>query len=503
MVFLIVFYVLTVIGTHIGFYFFFRSRGISGYKAFVPFLNKKILLELTGNNPWMILIYAVPGLNIVYAAELMSDLLNAHRIYGLKEHYLGILGAMFYFPYLFGKVKPKYYGPKGEDGSAFRKPDKGIVREWLDVLVYALSVAYVFRVFIAEIYTIPTSSLEGTLLVGDYLIVEKVSYGSRIPQTPLSIPIFHNVIPGTQNKLNSYLEWIKLPYWRFPNTRKIQRNDLVVFNFPEGDTVLEQFQSAVLYTQEVQKYGREQVLQGNNINTRPVDKRDNYVKRCVAIPNDTLRIINGDLYIGQNKAYQAPKVQFEHKVVLDPTKIFNVMEFITQDLNELQVNISEDQMNAYPISNEIVMVKTDLLTAQKIKTNPAVVSIERIIYPEPDSNNFMFPHQKQFVKWSVDNYGPLVVPYKGMKITLTDSNIALYQRIIEIYEKNTLKILGPNSFEINGQKTNVYSVKMDYYFMMGDNRHNSQDSRVWGFVPEDHIVGRPLLLLFSYDGYRS
>jgi signal peptidase I len=160
-------------------------------------------------------------------------------------------------------------------------------------------------------------------------------------------------------------------------------------------------------------------------------------------------------------------------------------------------------MNAYPISNEIVMVKTDLLTAQKIKTNPAVVSIERIIYPEPDSNNFMFPHQKQFVKWSVDNYGPLVVPYKGMKITLTDSNIALYQRIIEIYEKNTLKILGPNSFEINGQKTNVYSVKMDYYFMMGDNRHNSQDSRVWGFVPEDHIVGRPWLLLFSYDGYRS
>lgn len=342
-----------------------------------------------------------------------------------------------------------------------RKSDKkkSLTREWLDAVVFAVIAATLIRTFFIEAYTIPTSSMEKSLLVGDFLFVSKVSYGARIPNTPLSFPFAHHTLPFTDDT-KSYLEWIKLPYYRLPGMSKIKNNDVVVFNYPMEDF-------------------------------RPVDKQENYIKRCVGIPGDSLQVKLGSLYINNQLADKPDKMQFRYHVVTDGTA------FNSKSIAEL--GITEGGPLETPGEYAMLLTREN---AEKIKEFSNVKSVEPYIEnPKLADTITMFPHHKNF-PWNVDNYGPIWIPKEGATVSINPENIALYARIIEVYEHNKLEVKNGVIY-INGQAATSYTFKMDYYFMMGDNRHNSADSRFWGFVPIDHIVGKGVFVWLSLDANES
>jgi signal peptidase I len=357
--------------------------------------------------------------------------------------------------------------------------------DWADAIVFAAIAATILRMFFIEAYTIPTPSMEKSLLVGDFLFVSKVSYGPKLPNTPLSFPFAHHTLPFTK-KTKSYVEWIKRPYNRRAGLGSVKRNDVVVFHYPEGDTVAI---GAIDYYGLIRQIGREKVLNNYNIITRPVDKRENYVKRCVGIPGDTLYISAGDLFVNGRPQDYIENLQYNYFILTNGTVINSKL------LEEMK--ISKEDRHYYPDKN-IYDLPLTASNYEKIKSLKNVLSIGR-----HESNNpslmaeHVFPQNHQF-QWTEDNFGPIVVPSKGSTVMLNTENIPLYKRIISVYEGNELSIKDSSVF-INGQVATSYTFKMDYYFMMGDNRHKSADSRFWGFVPEDHIVGKPLFIWLSLD----
>ncbi len=383
-------------------------------------------------------------------------------------------------------------------------PNSKVV-EWIDALIFAVIAVTIINIFLFQNYKIPTGSMENTLMIGDHLYVSKVAYGPRIPNTPLSFPFTQHTLPFTGGK--SYLEWIKLPYKRLAGFGKVKRDDAVVFNFPAGDTVVLAHQNLSYYSivrdsaymmrirdqflkrplkssEEYKRLGRLAVWRSFDIVTRPVDKRDNYIKRCVAIPGDTLQIINKRVFTNGIPQIEYPGIKYSYYIYLKEgqnisDKVFNRMEIydVGRYANIIQVYLTLEEL-------------------EKIREFKSIQQIIANDYFDEYSPDY-FPNDTSY-RWTINNFGPLYVPKKGATIKLNVKNLCLYERVISHYEQNDLKVKEGQIY-INGIAADEYTFKMDYYWMMGDNRHSSLDSRFWGFVPEDHIIGEPKLIWLSVD----
>ncbi len=362
---------------------------------------------------------------------------------------LFIADALFWktFNYTFWKKRVKQK----------KKKKKSELRNWFDAILFAVIAATILRTFLIEAYTIPTSSMEKSLLIGDFLFVSKVSYGPRVPMTPLAFPLVHHTMPIGGGK--SYSESIKLPYHRMKGLGQVKRNDCVVFNWP-AETL-----------------------------GRPIDKKENYIKRCVGIPGDTIEVIDGQLMVNRNpqEEFEGMKNQFQYSVKTKGTGLNPKILYEKYDITEGGYGRNQNEYNL-TLTNK---------NRDALATFPNVISVDKRVKKEAKFEEYIFPHSKNF-SWNEDNYGPILIPKAGTTIHLTTENLPIYKDIIERYEGNTLEIVG-GEILINKEVATTYTFKMNYYWLMGDNRHNSADSRFWGFVPEDHIVGKALFIWMSWD----
>ena len=361
--------------------------------------------------------------------------------------------------------------------------------EWLDAIIFAVVAATLIRIFFIEAYVIPTPSMEKTMLVGDYLFVSKVSYGPKLPNTPISFPFVHHTMPLSKST-KSYVEWIKRPYKRIAGFGDIKNNDIVVFNFPEGDTVAVNMQTYNYYYL-IREYGRKQVWNNNliygDIIARPVDKRENYVKRCVGIPGDVIEIREGQAIVNGTNQHSFNDIQLDYLITTNGTPI-----------NKLILEkIGIPQADQYAFSASQYRYPLTKTQAEEISKLNNVVSVKAEIQRAGTWDRHIFPYSPDY-PWNVDNFGPLKIPRKGETIQLTIGNLPLYRRIIDLYEAHDLEVKNDNIY-IDGVEATEYTFAMDYYWMMGDNRHNSADSRSWGFVPEDHVVGKAVFTWLSLD----
>ena len=382
--------------------------------------------------------------------------------------------------------------------------------EWIDDILFALIAVYIINLFVFQNYQIPTSSLEKSLLVGDYLFVSKLSYGPRVPNTPISFPLVQNTLPILNCK--SYLEW---PYWGYKRVKglgTVKRNDIVVFNFPAGDTIALYEQNPDFYNL-VARDGRANVLANKarygEIMYRPVDKRENYVKRCIGMPGDLLSVVDNQVYIDGVEAINPENLQFAYYVETDGSVLtedqFRMLDISKSDRELISIYTGSHRMLLSMGFGEDGRISTPIYRLPM--TNKALEMIRKIptvrqVKIEPDEyGGSVYPNgvADYYTGWTRDNFGPIWIPAKGQTIRLDEKNLALYNRCIRNYENNTLEVKPDGTVLINGKPETSYTFKYDYYFMMGDNRHNSLDSRAWGFVPEDHVIGKPILVWLSLD----
>lgn len=479
----ILFFILTVVSL----YKIFQKAGKKGWESLIPMYNLWIWLKIIDKPAWWFAFLLVPYINVFVLLLMIVEILKCFEKNGLGAQALSVLVPFFYLPWLAFLDKTPYTHPTK------RKPfKKSAVREWLDAIIFAVIAATIIRTFFIEAYTIPTSSMEKSLLVGDYLFVSKVSYGPKIPNTPLSFPFTHHTLPMT-DYTKSYLEWIYLPYYRFPGLTSIKHNDVVVFNYPDGDTVALKVQNRSYYAL-LRENGRQDVWTNKhkygNVIARPVDKRENYIKRCIGLPGDSLSIRDQIVYINGAPLESVGIKQYRYIVTTDGAPVSR------QALEKLEVTEETQQISP----NQYLITLTDE-AAKGILAYSGVINVQKYLAPKGQWAPYIFPFDTNY-KWNEDNFGPILIPKAGLTIPINIKNISIYSRVINIYEGNELKVEG-NKIFINGVESNTYTFKLDYYWMMGDNRHNSADSRFWGFVPEDHIVGKAVFVWLSLDENKS
>ncbi len=551
----------------------FLKAGENPINGLIPVQNALTWCKVVGRPSWHVAMLFFPIVNIFYFAGMAVDMVRSFGKYSFADSAMAVIASPLYFFYLGYSDKEKYIGPSRTQEKAYaqklkdarakgRKAQiqklernnpykKTVAREWAEAIIFAVFAAAFIRMFLIEAYKIPTSSMEESLLVGDFLFVSKAHYGIRTPMTVAMVPLLHNTIPflGTE----SYLANPKLPYYRLPAIETIDQNEPIVFNYPEGDSVY----VTPVRNLSVHDVRREPAIRKHptygpyiypgNLRVRPIDKRDHYIKRCIALPGDKIQIIDREVHINDQPAPKPENLQFRYlvlfkdnlnknallrlgiteedmtprmqsdigpnhmflvltdqqkeKLLSDPS--FGITSIIPNDQYIVETPAPQDAQTIqnWGVSRAFVRAsitsKKMLMTLSKkqidkIQQADSTVVIKPFLEPMR-----LFPHDPEhFPDWTVDNYGPLTIPKAGETVTLKPDNIAIYRRVISTYENNDLKIEG-DKFIINGEETNTYTFKQNYYWAMGDNRHNSEDSRVWGFVPEDHMVGKPLFIWMS------
>jgi len=382
-----------------------------------------------------------------------------------------------------GAGQPSATITSSQDNHKKSKRKKSRLREWLDAGVFAVIVATLFRTFAAEAYTIPSGSMEGTMLINDYLYVNKMAYGPRIPMTPLAVPLVHNTLPIIGGK--SYTDAVQWKYRRLPGYSRVQHNDIVVFNGPDGDTAIADDPNLDYY-QMCRMLGRDVVNSQYKIITHPVDKKDNLIKRCIGLPGDVIEIKNTEVYVNNKAA--TPYPHSKHNYIIHTNGAAPGLDEDAELLQQI-----DNHAYLYNLANEQV---AGVRKAANVTSAEPYIRYAAGHTPE-HAGEWVYPFDTMNYKWNKDNYGPLRIPKAGTTVALNPQNIALYRRVIKNYEGNTLEEHN-GKFFINGKEANTYTFKMDYYFMMGDNRDNSLDSRYWGFVPDDHIVGKAWFVWMSY-----
>ena len=467
----------------------FSDSGRNPFLSLVPFYGEWIWIQLLkvkwyGYFPFLFL----PFINVFVFWLLCVETSYGYQRRKIWECFLACAFFFIYFPWLYFKNRERFSCAKD-----LPPVKKSPAREWFDTLVFALTAVLIIQAFYFKGFVIPSSSMEKSLNVGDFLFVSKTAYGPRVPQTILSFPFVQHTLPLTNDK-PSYLTWIKLPYRRLPGWGQVRRNDVIVFNFPDGDTVSSRFQSNISYNTLVKEAGRNRVWNEKatfgRITYRPVDRRENFVKRCIGLPGDTVSIRNRQVYINGQEAANPPLLQFNYRIHPSPAVVSNrIWQEIGVSKDDLKMLFHPDYASV-PLTQEMV---------ERLEKVPGVEAVEPMMEPLGLGDGRLFPFSPSEYPWNVDNYGPVYIPAKGDTLHLTEQNIVLYERLIRIYENNSLQINPDGSILINGQAADTYVCKMNYYWAMGDNRHNSADSRYWGFVPEDHMVGKAFIVWFSWN----
>ncbi|NBC83574.1 MAG: signal peptidase I [Bacteroidetes bacterium] len=419
-------------------------------------------------------------LNKQYLKLLIATLIYSFFVMWLENYWL-FIGYILLVDFFITKYVPwKFWEKKNPT-----QKQKDLY-DWIDAMIIAVIAAVLVKTFFFEAYTIPSRSMSKTLQNGDYILVSKFHYGPVMPKTILSLPFTHNTLPFTQ-ATPSYLKWIQLPENRLSGLSVIKRDDIVVFNFPEGDTIVHEIPNKSYYSL-LRQYGNENIKNNYTLKYRPIDKRDYFIKRCIGIAGDTIQIHQGRVYVNGKRRTEPEKISYDYIVKLE-------WGADSAFFNDYQIEYVENTSYPNVTMHRITLSGNQL---ERIKDDPRIQGIRRHV--EVDiaySNHHIFPHDSEYT-WTEDNFGPVIVPKQGASINLDAKNLPLYQRIITAYESNELQVIN-DSIYINQQLTENYTFQQNYYFVLGDNRHNSTDSRYWGFVPQNHIIGKAFFVWLSID----
>ena len=489
----------------------YKAAGYQAWQAAIPVYNAVILMKIINRPLWWVILLFIPTINLILFSVIWVEILRSFGKNSVKDTLLGLVTFGLYIYALNYSDNPKHISDRS------LRPKTGF-GETVSSILFAIVAATIVHNYIMQPYIIPTGSLEKSLLIGDFLFVSKFHYGARAPMTAVSVPMVHDTIPVLKTK--SYLKKPQLPYFRFPALQKIKRNDIVVFSWP-ADTVR-------------QFFVREKRVD------KPIDKKSNYVKRCVGIPVDTLEIIDGFIHTNgiKNVLPERAEVQYtfnayakkgvsSRKLLAEgfedfnrTYKIENITESSYQQLIPYIVGRKGNTVENFSVITESRGLPTDLIRSLGLRVSETleankqltltlkeaavlkkiswIDSVKQRINSVKVPNESFFPNKIPY-DWNEDNFGPLIIPQKGTTVDLTRKNLPLYKKIIQEYEGNELEVT-PTEIKINGKLASQYTFKKDYYWMMGDNRHKSEDSRFWGFVPDDHIVGKPVFIWFSIKG---